>query len=106
MFRKDQHVLLHIGARDCVAIEAKYHKHCYQAYTRCLSKKIKLVGPTLYDRAFDDFCLNVIEKRIIQNGEILLLSYLLKEFTKCVLTLEKINVSYRAEKLKKRLQNR
>ena len=106
MFRKDQHVLLHIGGRDCVAIEAKYHKHCYQAYTRCLSKKTKLVGPTLYDRAFDEFCLNVIEKRIIQNGDILLLSYLLKEFIKCVLTLEKINVSYRAEKLKKRLQNR
>ena len=106
MFRKDEHILLHIGGRECVAIEAKYHKHCYQAYTRCLFKKTKLVGPTLYDRAFEEFCLNVIENRIIQNGNILLLSYLLKEFIKCVQSLERINVPYRAEKLKKRLQNR
>ena len=60
----------------------------------------------MYDRAFEEFCLNVIEKRIIQNRDILLLSYLLKEFIKCVQSLERINVPYCAEKLKKRLQNR
>ena len=60
----------------------------------------------MYDRAFEEFCLNVIEKRIIENGNILLLSNLLKEFIKCVQSLERINVPYRAEKLKKRLQNR
>ena len=54
----------------------------------------------MYDRAFEEFCL------IIQNGNILLFSYLLKEFIKCVQSLERINVPYRAEKLKKRLQNR
>jgi hypothetical protein len=44
--------------------------------TRNAFPKKQLVGPTLYDKAFDEFCLNVIEKRIIQNGDILLLSYL------------------------------
>ena len=60
----------------------------------------------MYDTAFDEFSLNVIEKRIIANGDILLLSYLLKEFIKCVQTLENINVPYRAEKLKRRIQAR
>ena len=59
----------------------------------------------MYDKAFDEFCLNVIEKIIIQNGDILLLSYLLKEFTKCVQTLENIDVPYRAEKLKRQIQD-
>ena len=100
LMRNDESILVHIRGQDCVAIEARYHRRCYKAYTRCVSLKPKIVGQTLYDKAFDQFCLEVVEKRIL-HGEILLLGYLLKEFISCVKTIEIVDVSYTAERLKK-----
>ena len=104
--RNDESILIHIQGRDCVAIEARYHKRCYLSYTKCLTRKPKIVGPTLYDKAFDVFCLQVIEKRMIQNNEVLLLTYLLKKFISCVQDIEKIDVPYQATRLKKIIQDR
>ena len=106
MLRNDESILVHIRGQDCVAIEARYHKRCYKAYTRCLSLKPKIVGQTLYDKAFDQFCLQIVKNRILQGQEILLLSYLLKEFISCVKTIENVDVPYTAERLKKRIQDR
>ena len=106
MLRNDEGILVHIRARDCVAVEARYHKRCYQKYTKCLSNKTSNIGPTLYERAFDDFCLQVIERPIIENREILLLGYLLKKFIGCVQEIENIDVPYQAARLKKRIQMR
>ena len=104
--RNDESVLIHIQGRDCVAIEARYHRRCYLSYTKCLTRKPKIVGPTLYDKAFDEFCVKVIEKQIIQSNKVLLLTDLLKKFRSCVRDIEKIEVPYQAARLRKRLQNR
>ena len=97
--RNDESILIHIRGRDCVALEARYHKRCYQRYTKCLSNKPRDIGPTLYDQAFDEFCMEVIEARILQNKEILLLSYLLKKFIRCVQKIENTQTSYQAARL-------
>ena len=77
--RKDESILVHIEGRDCVAIEVQYHERCYQMYTKILTRTPKIKGPTLYDKAFDIFCEEVVEERIKNGGEVLLLSYLLKK---------------------------
>ena len=46
-----------------------------------IKKNIINKGPTLYDNAFDEFCIQFIEKRIIKNNDILLLGYLLKNLS-------------------------
>ena len=48
----------------------------------------------------------MIEARILQNKEILLLSFLLKEFIGCVQNIEHTHISYQAARLKKRIQKR
>ena len=104
--RKDESILVHIRGKDCVAVEARYHKHCYQAYTKCVTRNNKNIinkGPTLYDNAFDEFCIQFIKKRIIKNNEILLLGYLLK-FISCVHAIEKVDVPYQAARLREGIQ--
>ena len=101
LMRNYETILIQIQGRDCVAIEARYHRRCYLTYTKCLTRKPKIVGPTLYDKVFDEFCVQVIEKRIIQNNEVLLLSYLLRKFVSCVQAIEKIDVPYQATRLKR-----
>ena len=36
--RKDHRVLAQILGKDCVAIEVKYHVHCYKSYTSFLTR--------------------------------------------------------------------
>ena len=90
-------------------MEARYHKRCYQVYTKCVTRNNKNIinkGPTLYDNAFDGFCIQFIEKRIIKNNEILLLGYFLKKFISCVHAKEKVDVPYQAARLRERIQKR
>ena len=96
--KNDESILLHICGKDCVAIEARYHKNCYQRYTKCVSNKSRDPGPTLYDRAFEEFCTRIIEPRIIKNKEILFLSDLLRTFISCVQEIEHIDVPYQASR--------
>ena len=55
--KNDESIIVHIRGRDCVAIEARYHKRCYQKYTKFLSNTPKESdsGPDLYQKAFDKF---------------------------------------------------
>jgi hypothetical protein len=101
--KSDESIFLHFRGKDCVAIEARYHKNCYQRYTKCVSNKSRDSGPTLYDRAFEEFCTRIIEQRIIKNKEILFLSYLLKTFISRVQEIEHIDVPYQAARLKTRI---
>ena len=34
--KNDQKILVHILDKDCVALEVKYHKRCYERYTSCI----------------------------------------------------------------------
>ena len=108
--RNDESILVHIRGKDCVAIEARYHKKCYQKYTKSLLNMTKakppVTEPTVYDKAFDLFCLNMMEKRIIHNKEILLLSYLRKKFIGIIKDVDGSDVPYQAARLKKRIQLR
>ena len=101
-------ILVHIRGRDCVAIETRYRKKCYQAYTKCVTRKEKGAPtvPTLYDKAFGQFCVQTIEKRIIENKEVFFLGQLLNEFIKCVQAIDHVHVTYQAARLKKRIQKR
>ena len=106
--KNDEDILVHIRGKDCVAIEARYHNRCYKNYTRCLWKKTEqLTEPSLYDEAFDRFCEEIVQKRIIDQEEILLLSYLLKKFVDYLKDLnDTAVVPYQASRLKKRIASR
>jgi len=47
-----------------------------------------------YNKAFETFCVDVVDKRLIQNKEILLLTFLVKKFNEAVRDVEGIDVSY------------
>jgi hypothetical protein len=53
MSEKGRRIWLHIGDRDCVAAEVKYHRKCYYAYTNPLvlkaQKRKRLVCDTYVD---------------------------------------------------------
>ncbi len=99
-------ILIHIRGRDCVALEARYHKRCYQRPTKLLSNKPRDLGSTIHDRAFERFCSEIIEERIFRNKEVLLLSYPLKQSVSYIKRLENVNVPYQAERLKNRIKNK
>jgi len=56
-----------------------------------------------YDKAFETFCVNVVDKRLIQNKEILLLTFLVKNFNEAVRDVEGIDISYQSSHLKERI---
>lgn len=99
--------MVHIRGKDCVAIEAWYHRKCYYKYTKNVSsvKKPKTnLEASVYDKAFDAICTNVIENRIINGEEILLLTHILKKFKEAVIHIDvdtDRDVPYQARRLKK-----
>jgi hypothetical protein len=56
----DTDLLREIARKDCVAFEARYHKKCYIQYTKILTRKIKPIGATVYDNAFDIFFADIV----------------------------------------------
>ena len=63
-------------------------------------------APVVYDKAFDLFCADIVQKRIIDDKEILLLSCLLKRFISYIKEVDGVDVPYQAARLKKRIQTR
>ena len=59
-----------------------------------------------YDKAFDVFCAEIIDKRIIGNKEIMMLSYLNQRFIEYVRKFADTAVIYQAIRLNKRIQSR
>ena len=102
----DTDLLREIAGKDCVAIEVPYHKKCYLQYTKILTRKIKPIGATVYDNAFDIFCVEIIEQRIVDNKEIQLLRDFLVEFIKIVKKLNGETITYQSTRLKNRIQAR
>ena len=69
---------------------------------------IKLsAGKGLYDKAFENFCVQTIEQSIIDNKEVLFLGQLLNDFIKCVQAIiVNVHVTCQAAQLKKRILKR
>ena len=107
----DENILVHIRGKDCIAIEARYHWKCYYKYTKNVSsvKKPKTnLEASVYDKAFDAICMNVIENRIIDGKEILLLTHILMKFKEAVIHINvdtDRDVSNQARRLKKRIES-
>ena len=67
------------------------------------------LGASVYDKAFDAICTTVIDKRIIDCKEILLLSNILKKFKEAVIQIDvdsDSNVPYQSSRLKKIIESR
>lgn len=80
--KNDERMLVRIRGIDLVAKEAHYHKSCYREYTRkdeapkvCSKKNV-----AEFERVFLDFSLNVIEKRVIESGEVFRMDKLTQVF--------------------------
>jgi hypothetical protein len=109
--KNDESILVHIRGQDCVAIELRYHRKCYYKYTKNVSNMDKAktnLGASVCDKAFDAICTTVIDKRIIDGKEILLLSNILKKFKEAVIQIDvdsDSNVPYQSSRLKKRIES-
>lgn len=109
--RGDQRILLQIGKCDPVSIEVCYHASCYKQFTKCLYEQERDYDKTPFlrplQRSFDQFCAEVIDKRLICNGEILKIDTLRKIFIRTVEDTENIDINtYRNFQLKAKLQGK
>ncbi|PIK46417.1 hypothetical protein BSL78_16736 [Apostichopus japonicus] len=106
--RNDEKLLLYIRDQDLVALEAKYHKTCYQQYVRVLSTQKKqdgLLGIKQYQKAYEIFCHDIVEERIVKNAEIFRLTKLLQIFKGYVHKFENLDAAkYRTYSLQHRLK--
>lgn len=115
--KSDESILLHIADKDCVALEVKYHKRCYDGYTsflRCTGENEDAEESEIHDKnlckyeeSFDVFCERFVKARIINNDEIHRMKKIEEEFVKTVEQVEGIDASnYRRFRLKERLLER
>ena len=104
--KKDESILLKIRDKDCVAVEAQYHRNCCQMHTKFISSSFseKEDIDHLYAKAFDVFCSEFIMKRVIENRELLYLKDLLEKFIVYAREVEDVDASsYQSSRLKARL---
>ena len=101
--KKDENILREIRDQDCVAIEVKYHKSCYQKYTSFLKREIKNTK-SKYDKPFEAFCKEIIDEKLIKNKEIWYTKDLRKEFIRVAKETDNIDAScFKTFSLKQRL---
>ena len=76
----DEKLLLQIRDQDMFAIEVCYHRTCYKDYIKVLDKTAPATfqSETVQNSIFRKFYLEVIEKQIIENGEVMRISKLEK----------------------------
>ncbi len=106
--KNDENLLVHIRGKDLVSIELRYHKSCYRNYTRCLSNKYRKKSEEdmniMYAPSFKIFCMEIVEGRIINGGEVLRITIMKNLFVKIVGDTENCDAShYRNSALKNRL---
>lgn len=110
VIKNDQRILMHILDGDCVALEVKYHKRCYERYTSSVrhvsaqnEKNKKEVNNYKYRKSFESFCV-FIQHELIENYY---MTRLKKEF---VMTVQKVDnedaSNFKTCRLKKRLEER
>ncbi|XP_038062969.1 uncharacterized protein LOC119733637 [Patiria miniata] len=107
--KEDQGLLSQIEGKDLLAIEVCYHRLCYQEYTRFLVHPAPDPPDAMsqrYSDAYDEFCSDVIRKRLIRDKEVLCLTTLRRIFVKYVRDLEGVDCqNYLADNLKMRLKS-
>ena len=107
--KNDDQILVQIQAKDCVALEVRYHKVFYCHYTIFLTRETKKQSETerstsVYEKSYDVFCKKVIETEVIGNKQIKYMKDLLEKFVIIAKDTENMDASkYRAFKLKQQL---
>ena len=92
--------------KDCVAIEVKYHRQCYNSYVRFLHKKEKEQATQLYSASFQKLSAELIEDKIIKMDKIYQMQKIFAKFVNIVHVLEGLDASnYKVSRLKARLQD-
>ena len=106
--KEDESILIHIRDVDCVAAEVCYHRNCHMSYTNFSNFEVNDQPPVqLYDESFRIMCDQIVQKKIINDKEVMFMSKLYHEFKKIVSQTEGKDASnYRAFRLKQRLKNR
>ena len=108
----DESILLQIADKDCVALEVKYHKRCYQGYTEFLrrtdatenTEESKVRSKCKYEESFEVFCERFVKGKLIDNEEIYYMKKIEEEFVRTVAEVENCDASnYRRFRLKERL---
>ena len=99
-------MLLPIEDLDPVCIEVSYHASCYKQYIKCVFSAKDTLG-RLLAKTFDKFYQDVIDKRIISDGEVLRISLLTELFISLALKVEGVNIAgYCNDQIKQRLRRR
>ncbi|XP_013396647.1 uncharacterized protein LOC106163563 [Lingula anatina] len=78
--KNDESVLVHIRGKDCIAIKLKYHRKCFNTYTRHAGDKKMPAKPVKYQNSYKAFCNFVVKKRLIRRMELLQMSQLTSLF--------------------------
>lgn len=106
--KQDENILVHIRGRDCVAIEVRYHKICYNNYTNFLklnkTPSEDQQSGHMYQKGYQIFCEEIVEKQLIANKQIRYMTDLFNEFLHFVKKEEGLDATpFRAFRLKNRL---
>lgn len=110
----DESILLEIQDKDCIALEVKYHRRCYEKYTSFVrhNKDIPTSNTSAkpsgkFEESFNIFCDEFIKTKIIEEENIVYMAKILQAFIETVSQVENEDASsYRASRLKQRLQER
>ena len=108
----DESILLQIADKDCVALEVKYHRRCYQQYTEFVrrtdvTEDDEVRDKCKYEESFNVFCERFVKEKLIDNEEIYYMKKIEAEFVRTVATVENCDASgYRRFRLKERLIER
>ena len=104
--KNDERILLKIRDQDCVAIEVKYHRQCYNSYVRFLHKREREQATQIYTISFQKLCTELIEEKILKLDKIYHMQQIFANFVNIVHETEGLDASnYKASRLKARLQD-
>ena len=104
--KNDERILLKIRDKDCVAIEVKYHRQCYNSYVRFLHKREREQATQIYTVSFQMLCTELIEEKILKQDKIYHMQQIFANFVDLVHEKEGLDASnYKASRLKTRLQD-
>ena len=104
--------VLQIADKDCVALEVKYHRQCYQRYTEFVrrtdvTEDDEVRAKCKYEESFNFFCERFVKEKLIDNEEIYYMKKIEAEFVRTVATVENCDaLGYRRFRLKERLIER